>query len=675
MSDPRTILERAARRIEPRSDAFERLDRRRERKARNRRFTAGVVALLVAIGGSYTAFTVFRGSSGNLGAVGDSGFHALWPEVTLADAQQAQAQAEAGDSSLAWRLDPKSVAGEFVNQAFGWDGFSAQMIGGGDLTSSGPVEVLVKSSTIACVVHVPCPELDQAGSAFSAVVVLDQLVNPGGIWSVIEVYNPDLSLRLPISPGATIVSGQEYLIPFQVPDGFQAEVGYGYISTDCGGGVYTNYSSSGNAARVFDVGPEGIRFTVADMSFEQNCEASQSASVGGGMDLPNGASLNTALDGYIFIALQPKGAQEDDPFDATLPSEIGNAPVAVAGVPVHFVPVSEAPTPAPTEPLPSVAQVSCSDAGTQVSTPVVQPQADGVHIAVDNSTGADLGLQIKDFGGDNAPMGTSEIVRSIPPGVYGLACTNLQSSPEPTFQPFEVQDPAGIWVSTDIACSSGGGVAASGSFASGAVGVQGTPVEVVTTTISGLLPTDVIEPAGYPATMDEANVRVVRDGDVVATYHMFTGSQGGWMIDSANACDGTNLASLGSGGGTVSMSLCGPTGAGSSTSTELTIVARDLTFPMTCLVAAAGKPLTFHFDNEDSGVPKNLAIYPMDDCLEKAFSTGDLSPSCALDHPVFQGEIAAILGGPVYRVPALDPGRYWFQDDVHPTSHGLLIAK
>ena len=108
---------------------------------------------------------------------------------------------------------------------------------------------------------------------------------------------------------------------------------------------------------------------------------------------------------------------------------------------------------------------------------------------------------------------------------------------------------------------------------------------------------------------------------------------------------------------------------------ELTIVARDLTFPMTCLVAAAGKPLTFHFDNEDSGVPKNLAIYPMDDCLEKAFSTGDLSPSCALDHPVFQGEIAAILGGPVYRVPALDPGRYWFQDDVHPTSHGLLIAK
>jgi hypothetical protein len=179
----------------------------------------------------------------------------------------------------------------------------------------------------------------------------------------------------------------------------------------------------------------------------------------------------------------------------------------------------------------------------------VQPQPDGVHIAINNSTGTDLGLQIKDFGGDNAPIGTSEIVLSIPPGVYGIACTDPQSSTEPTYQPFEVQDPAGIWVSTDLACSSGGGVAVSGSFASGALGVQGTPVEVVTTTISGLRLTDLVETAGYTSATDQASVRVVRDGNVVAVYHMFPDSQSGWMIDSAQACDGTNLASLGSSGG------------------------------------------------------------------------------------------------------------------------------
>jgi hypothetical protein len=320
-----------------------------------------------------------------------------------------------------------------------------------------------------------------------------------------------------------------------------------------------------------------------------------------------------------------------------------------------------------------VAQVSCTDAGTQVSTPVVQPQPDGVHIVVDNTTGKDLGLQIQDFGGDNAPVGTSEIVRPIPPGVYGLNCITSPQAAEPTaYQTFEVQDPAGIWVSTNLECSSGGSVGAAGSFAPGALGVQGTPVEVVTTTISGPLPTDLIEAAGYTSATDAASVRVVRDGNVVATYHLFPDSQGGWMIDSAQACDATNLASLGSAGGAVSLTLCPP---GSPTSTELTIVARDLTFDPTCLVFAAGKPLTIHFDNEDSGVAKNVAIYSMDDCLEKAFSTGDVPTSCPLGHPVFRSDIVAILGGPVYKVPALDPGRYWFQDDVHPTSHGLLIAE
>jgi hypothetical protein len=687
MSDPRTILERAARRIDPRSDAFERLDRRRERKARNRRVTAGVVALLVAIGGSYTAFIVFRGSSGTVSAVGDSGFHALWPEVTLADAQQAQRQFLAGDPDLAWRVDAGEVAGRFVHESLGWDGYSVEAIAGRNTSFPGPVEILVQHITPdqALASASPVPACDPAAAGGcpttepqdSVVVVLDRLVDPGGIWSVVEVYDPARSLRMPISPGATVVSGQEFLIPFQVPDGFQAEVGYGYISTDCGGGVYTNYSSSGSA-RVFDVGPEGIRFTVADTSFEQGCESGQSAYVGGGMDLPNGASLNTAIDGYIFIALQPKGAPEDDPFDATLPNVLGNAPVAVAGVPVHFVPVSEAPSPAPTEPLPSVSRVSCSDAGTQVSTPVVQPQSDGVHIAVDNTTGSDLGLMIKDFGGDNAPMGKSELVKAIPPGKYGLACIDPQSGlAEPTYEPFEVQDPAGIWVSIDLECSSGGGVAVSGSFASGAVGVQGTPVEVVTTTISGLLPTDLVEVAGYASATDAASVRVARDGNVVAVYHLFPDSQGGWMIDSAQACDGTNLASLGSGGGTSSVTLCPPTGNAAPTPTDITIVARDLTFDPRCLVVAARQPLTIRFDNEDSGVPKNVAIYPMDDCLEKAGPTGvGFAPSCrALEHPVFQGDIVAILGGPVYEVPALDPGRYWFQDDVHPTSHGLLIAQ
>ncbi|HYX79909.1 MAG TPA: hypothetical protein VE976_04785, partial [Actinomycetota bacterium] len=76
MADPRTIIERAAERVVPKGDAFERLERARARKTLNRRITAAVVAVLVAIGGSYAAFAAF-GSAGGTIAGGSSGFHAL----------------------------------------------------------------------------------------------------------------------------------------------------------------------------------------------------------------------------------------------------------------------------------------------------------------------------------------------------------------------------------------------------------------------------------------------------------------------------------------------------------------------------------------------------------------------------------------------------------------------
>ena len=74
MSELRNQLERLGRRATVAPDAFERLERARRRRERNRRITAGVVALLVAIGGSVAAFTAFRGSGGPVaGASGGGG--------------------------------------------------------------------------------------------------------------------------------------------------------------------------------------------------------------------------------------------------------------------------------------------------------------------------------------------------------------------------------------------------------------------------------------------------------------------------------------------------------------------------------------------------------------------------------------------------------------------------
>lgn len=64
MSNLKARLERLAGRAGVRADAFERLERRRRRRVRNRRLAAGVVALAVALGGSYAAFNAFRGTGG-----------------------------------------------------------------------------------------------------------------------------------------------------------------------------------------------------------------------------------------------------------------------------------------------------------------------------------------------------------------------------------------------------------------------------------------------------------------------------------------------------------------------------------------------------------------------------------------------------------------------------------
>ena len=53
MSDPRSLLERESRRFTQTDGAFERLQRRRDRKHRNQRIEAGVLGLVIAIGSQY----------------------------------------------------------------------------------------------------------------------------------------------------------------------------------------------------------------------------------------------------------------------------------------------------------------------------------------------------------------------------------------------------------------------------------------------------------------------------------------------------------------------------------------------------------------------------------------------------------------------------------------------
>ena len=85
--------------------------------------------------------------------------------------------------------------------------------------------------------------------------------------------------------------------------------------------------------------------------------------------------------------------------------------------------------------------------------------------------------------------------------------------------------------------------------------------------------------------------------------------------------------------------------------------AQNIAFDTTDISAAAGKPFTIAFVNEDTGVPHNIAIKD------------------ASGAEVFKGEIITGVATKVYQVPALQAGTYPFACSVHPNMTGTLTVK
>ena len=91
----------------------------------------------------------------------------------------------------------------------------------------------------------------------------------------------------------------------------------------------------------------------------------------------------------------------------------------------------------------------------------------------------------------------------------------------------------------------------------------------------------------------------------------------------------------------------------------LDIVALNVAFDVNCLVAPAGEPFEINFDNQDAGIPHNVAIYT------------DSSAATSL----FVGETFNGVDQRAYAVDPLDAGSYFFRCDVHPTTMtGTLAA-
>ena len=178
-----------------------------------------------------------------------------------------------------------------------------------------------------------------------------------------------------------------------------------------------------------------------------------------------------------------------------------------------------------------------SSEGARVLTPVVEAQADGLHVELTNESagGVDFTVERESGGGQGgaAPPGESEHVLAIGPGEWVLSCYGTGAAGP---VPFELVD-TGIWVSTEIeGCDT-----PESTHGDPPRRVTDEPAELpeharrALADLAGLEPGYTLEPAGYP---DErgAIFRARRDGRTIATMSFFPDGEGWWLEGSATVC-------------------------------------------------------------------------------------------------------------------------------------------
>jgi hypothetical protein len=248
-----------------------------------------------------------------------------------------------------------------------------------------------------------------------------------------------------------------------------------------------------------------------------------------------------------------------------------------------------------------------------------------------------------------------------------------------------VKDPAGSYVSIGMTCPMSGQRTAHDRET---VAIQGDPAQVAAQHLSGLEFDDSVELAGYPNSQ-RPMVRVVRGGDVVALLMLRSDGQGGWLYDQLTTCVNVQI-----GWSEVATGVSGPSGSPTAPNAweqlcagaradgpgtphngaDLTIEGSDLRFDTRCLIAPAGEPITIRLGNGDADVLRNVSIYELTPYLRECIVTGT-APSQDVDHPLFQAELVVGPGETAYRVGSLEPGEYYFQDDVHPSANGVLVVE
>ena len=643
MSDLRTDLERLGERAAPKTDAFERLEFRRRRRERNRRIAAGLLALVLFVGGSVAAFSAFRDTDAPTPGGGSDEFFALWPDQTADGLAEAQAAVDAGDPDLAWRTDPIEVARRFATEKLLWPETSVDLEFG---EGADPDEAVARSSVppgASCdqfVTEAECP-------TSPTTVTLRRSGGSGGVWNVVRAHGADLDL--PLVAGDVVSSGTWITVPTSLPEGEKMSMGIQFLTACDRQGFDDNVAvTDGQLELYVSAVPEGCTGYVYAMA------------------PPTGVGA-VAIGSFLFS-------------DAEATPAIDYLVQEIAAVPVRFV--NDTPT--------EVAEFACDGTGSIAPTDsAVIAQPDGVHVGVTASGDLPVSFSVGDLGGDGAEPGErTETVWQLAPGESAISCS--VESPEfggvASAASLNVVDPNGYFVPAELSCASVVGQIPE--YGEGARGFAGDPVQVVRDHVSGLEFDDTVERALYPES-ELPVVRVVRDGDVVARTTLRDDGRGGWLVDTLENCDGTlfgwregiaGVTGPPTEPGEVFVALCTPKELDNSINvhdgSDLHVDGSDIEFDTRCLRAPGAEPITILFSNLDQGVQRNISLYVVTGCLADAVQQ-EAPPACppeTLELPVFRGEIIEGVSEIVYEPGVLGPGVYYFQDDVHPAANGLLFV-
>ncbi len=98
-------------------------------------------------------------------------------------------------------------------------------------------------------------------------------------------------------------------------------------------------------------------------------------------------------------------------------------------------------------------------------------------------------------------------------------------------------------------------------------------------------------------------------------------------------------------------STCTPASNG-----KVAVIAKQVTFDVSCIQEPPNAPLTIEFDNQDQGIPHNIEIFT------------DSNATTRLGGATGPGDVVSGPGTTTYDIPGLPAGTYFFRCDVHPTA-------